>query len=358
MPVFTEFKWKVDNFEKYKYGWSRPFKLKGTKDSKLSARIGGYDEISLRCENMGQAGELKVISKFWIKCGSNKFCERVKACAFDQNGQLSEPFLEKSDLADLQTSAFGKDVTICFKIALGDSVNDFDEEEATPNAIEPEQAGIDLSTEPQYSNESEVIPTEPKLLEELALNIGKRYLNGYHDLIIQAGGKEFKAVKTVLMAHSPVFELMLSSDKFVEAQGNVIQIEEIRGVPKEKDKAEVIEAFLTWMHFLKLEKLDNISENLYKAACKYQIYPLKKICTQSMLKTLNARNLPLRVILAYMFRVEDLMCYIIRFVQKYPQSFGDFVVSHEWSEFRSSNLKKAKRIDDAFSMYIADELCK
>jgi hypothetical protein len=59
---------------------------------------------------------------------------------------------------------------------------------------------------------------------------------------------------------------MLLSSNSIEAQTNIIKIEDI-------DSA-TIGAFVRWMHFLKLNNFDSIAISLFKAAHKYDITQL------------------------------------------------------------------------------------
>jgi len=62
-------------------------------------------------------------------------------------------------------------------------------------------------------------------LKQFALNMSALHSERYFDLKVQAGGKEFKAIKHVLMSSSEIFKVMLSSPNSIEAQDNLIKIE-------------------------------------------------------------------------------------------------------------------------------------
>jgi len=321
MVVFTEFKWKVDGFlqrfvdndeDEAEVVWSEIFSLNDKPEAEFRVAIWNCDDISICCNNTGQTGKLKLVSKFWLESGCKKFCERVKVCVFSNNWpgfKYSETFLKKSDLADLKKFIVGGSVTICFKIKIGDSISEFDDKQS-------EQAGLDAFNE----------------------KIGGLRSEGHFDLTIQAGNKEFKALKHVLMSHSRIFKMMLSSPNSIEAQTSLIKIEDA--------SSDVIEALVRWMHFLKVDNLHKISEDLYKVAHKYEISTLMKICIQSMCKTLKVRNLPSRIILAYTYNAEDLKNYIIRFVRKHPKRICALMTSDEWSNLLNENRELAKQIGD------------
>jgi len=184
--------------------------------------------------------------------------------------------------------------------------------------------------------------TDQPAIDPFMANLSKLYSKGHYDLTIQADGKEFKAFKNVLMSHSEIFEVMLSSPNSIEAQTNLIKIENIG--------ADIIEASVNWMHFLKLDNLDKIACDLYKAAHKYQISPLLKICTQAMSHNLSVENLATRVILAYIYEVEELKDSILRFGQQDRRNIRILLASKEWFGFGLENHELA--------MKIADELCK
>jgi len=347
MAAVTEFKWKLPKFsaqfiKNSGNNWSKIFSLNGKPETKFKVHIRSYRDIQLYCDKIGKAGELNLVSKFWLESGKNKFCERVKTCAFKNSDDYSEPFLTESDLADLKKFIVGDVVTICLQIKLGDSVRDFDDKKAKTIAIKAERIGIGSFVENLGSKGSEVTPKKPSLLEQLALNISKLYSKGHHDMTIQADGKEFKAFKNVLMAHSQIFEVMLSSPNSIEARDNLIKIEDT--------DAETIEALVKWMHFLEVENLNEISCKLYKVAHKYQIAPLLEICTQTMSTSLKVDHLPSRIILAYIYEIDELKRNILHFVQKDHKNVQTLIASNEWIDFTYENRELA--------MKVAKELCK
>jgi len=311
MAVVTEFKWKLNDFSQRfiddyedEEAWSEVFSLKAKPEAEFSVSISDYDDVCLYCDEIGQTGELNLVSKFWLESGGNKFLER-------ESGFYSDSFLMDSDLADLQKFIVGDSVTICFNIKIGDSVSEFEKYESE---------GIDAFME----------------------NIGEMHSEGHHDLIIQADGKEFKAYKSILMGHSKIFKVMLSSPNSTEAQQNLIKIE--------NTGADVIEALVNWMHFLKVENLKEIACELYKAAHKYDIAPLMKRCIRAMTSNLTVENLPSLVILAYIYEVDELKSAILSFVEKDRGNLRALMTSDEWNNILSENRELAKKI--------VDELCK
>jgi len=170
-------------------------------------------------------------------------------------------------------------------------------------------------------------------LQKFVLSMGKSYSEGHNDLTIQAGGKEFKAYKNVLMAHSEIFQVMLSSPNSTEAQQSLVKIEDI--------SADVIQALIDWMHFLKLDNLEEIACDLYKAAYAYKILPLMDRCVRAMSSNLTIENLASRIILAYTY---ELKISILRFVQEDYRNVCKLIVSNEWIEFTAENFELAREI--------------
>jgi len=307
MTVVTEFKWKVGGFTRRfidddEFISSEEFSLKDMPGTNFHLYISGISKnIYLYRNKIGRKEEIKLSTKFWLESGGIKFKECVKRCVFINSD--SEYKVLPNKFADLKTLITGDSLTICLKLKLGHSIEGLDDEEPKMKEIEMD---------------------EPDIYKQFALNVSTLHSEGHSDLTIQAGGKEFKAYKNVLMSHSEVFKRMLSCSNLIEAQTSLVKIENAG--------ADVIEALVRWMHFLTVDNLDNISEDLYKIAHKYQIGPLM------------VENLASRIILAYIYEAEDLKSYVVRFVQKDPKNFSALISSDEWLDFANENREMAKQI--------------
>jgi len=325
-PIMSKYRWKIDKFDQEVLKSRMPqlstlFRLNDKPEADMRVSIRKHETLKIRCDNINQVGGLNLVSKFWLERGSNKFGECVEAFVLNEQDTYSINFMEKCNKEQLEEFVGGGSVTVCFNIILGDSVNDFDEEEATPNAIEAEQAGIDA----------------------FMGNIGKMYSEGHHDLTIQVGEKKFNAVKHILMGHSEIFKVILSSPNSIKAQSNVIKISD-NLIKIERIGADVIEAMLKWMHFSKVDNLDKISEDLYEAGYKYQIAPLMNVCTQAMSKNLSMENLLARVFLAEIYQIDELKNSIIRFVQKDRNNSQTLIASEEWALVEISDVEFSEQI--------------
>jgi len=159
---------------------------------------------------------------------------------------------------------------------------------------------------------------------------------GHFDLTIEAEGKELKASKFALMSCSKVFQSMFSCSNAIEAKTGIVKIEGI--------SAKLIEAMIHWSYHIQIDKFDEISEDLYRVADKYQIVLLRKKCVKSMEDGLSNENLPPRLILAYMFNEEHLKRYVINYLREDYKKVKFLMASTEWIEFAFKEPELAKKI--------------
>jgi len=313
--VTTMIKLKVDDFterfidDRERYS-SKPFLLNGMPGAEFQIVTSKVTrDVHFYCKDIGQNAEIKLSIKFWLESSGNKFNQCLKKCVFNESGKCSESFLP-NEFPTLLPLIVGDSLTICFEIKQGD--------------LGFEEHTIDA--------------TKTIIFEKFVSNIGELLSEGYSDLTIEADGKEFKAFKNILMAHSEIFEIMLSSPNSLEAQTGVIKMENV--------SAAVVKVLIQWTHTFKVDNIDEISEGLYKVSHKYEIYPLMKICVNSIMESLTVDNLPSRTILAYTYDIEDLKYCIPAFVQDDHQIIQTLIASDEWIDFAYENRELAKKITE------------
>lgn len=90
-----------------------------------------------------------------------------------------------------------------------------------------------------------------------------------------------KAHKAILAAHSPVFCTMLQTDMEEAKTGKV-------NIPDFDSKN--MKELLRFIYCNEVENLTEIDRSLIFAAEKYQIEELKKVCIQSIIKSLTVEN--------------------------------------------------------------------
>jgi len=303
--------------------YSDTFSLKDMPEAIFQVIVSGSSSsIYLCCKKIGQNGKLKLSVKlsvkFWIESGGKKFNELVKQYVF---GKLPVGFHCLADFNCLTKFIVGDSLTIFLKMKL--EVSTFDEE--------PELDEVE-------ADEVEADVTKTGAFQQFLQNLGNLHSEGHSDLTIQAGGKEFKALKHVLMSRSEIFKAMFSCPNSTEAQTGILKIENIR--------AEVIEVLISWTHTFKVNNLDEIAEDLFRAAHKYQIELLMKICAQSIAKSLTLENMTPRIILAYTYDVEDLKKFIVNSVKKDQGNLHKLMTSQGWFDFTAENQELAVKILD------------
>jgi len=301
--------------------WSEVFSLDDLPGIEFKVFIWPAYGIHLVFTNIGQHEEVKLSAKLWIESNGRKFNECVKQCSFIKTkvNHAVNPLWPQFKFANLKQFIIEDSLTICLKLKLRHSIEGLADEELKMDTTEVK---------------------EKELGKKIRLVTCELYSKGHFDIKIQAGGKVFKAFRIALVVHSEVFkrlilDLILGPNS-VKGPGGLIKIEDT--------DAEIVEALLNWMHLSKIDNLDNISEGLFCIAHKYQVSPLLKICVQSMIKTLKLENLPSRIILSYVYDVEDLKRCIIRFIHQDSKNIGALISSDEGIDFASENRELAKQI--------------
>jgi len=172
--------------------------------------------------------------------------------------------------------------------------------------------------------------------KEFGQNLFEIHSDGYFDLTIQVEGKELKVSKFALMSSSTVFRRMLSCPNAIEAQTGIVKIE--------KMNYKTIEAMIQWIYLLEVENMEEVAEDLYRAADKYDVALLKKKCIKSMAKNLSPQNLPTRLILAYTYDVEVLKQWILNYLREDFRNTQCLMLSDDWINFAFESNELAKKI--------------
>ena len=120
--------------------------------------------------------------------------------------------------------------------------------------------------------------------EEVCLFKGfNTYINNktYSDVTLCLGDEKIPAHKVILASKSPVFDKMFSTD-MVEANSNVAKVNDI--------KLDVFQELLRFMYTGKVEKINELTVDIFKAAHFYQIEHLKLLCENVLRTTLTVEN--------------------------------------------------------------------
>lgn len=144
------------------------------------------------------------------------------------------------------------------------------------------------------------------------LDYKKMFLSGeFSDLdVITSDQKVLTVHKVVLSARSEVFKAMLTS-KMQEAAKGSVYIEDF--------DSEVILELLRFMYYKEVEQLPKIAYDLIRAADKYDIKELKKICLDHIRSNLSAETLVETLVILDLFGeagmlFDDCVSCMIRFV--------------------------------------------
>ncbi|XP_057321488.1 speckle-type POZ protein-like [Microplitis mediator] len=158
------------------------------------------------------------------------------------------------------------------------------------------------------------------------------------DVVINVGGTNFEAHKSILMARSPVFAAMFSHDMIEKKESKIsISIPDI--TPR------VFEKVLEYIYTDKVTGLDEINVDLLKAADKYQLRSLKNICQASLGKILTLENAFYLMALADLYNATHLLEFTTNFL---VLNIKNVIDNPDFEEFEKSHLSLALKLTKRF----------
>lgn len=122
-----------------------------------------------------------------------------------------------------------------------------------------------------------------------------------------ADGVEMKLHKFILSTRSSTFNKMFNID-MKERETGLVQIKDF--------EAEVLREMFKFIYFNRVDKLDTIDVELFKAAKRYDIKNLADICKESMIENINKRNLVELLELAYVYNENELFSHVAQIIYR------------------------------------------
>jgi speckle-type POZ protein len=147
--------------------------------------------------------------------------------------------------------------------------------------------------------------------------------NSLTDVTLNIKGKELQAHKAILTTMSPVFEIMFN-EGYTEHRDNYIKIEDV--------DSDVFEEFLRFLYSGQVEHLDEVCFDLFAAADKYEVQPLKEICIQHIGKITSVDNAVDILALADCYGDENLKLQTQKFIEN---NMADVVKTDAWASLGS-----------------------
>ncbi|KAL7080565.1 hypothetical protein ACQ4LE_000292 [Meloidogyne hapla] len=193
------------------------------------------------------------------------------------------------------------------------------EVEFVPYNIEYEKNGIE---------ESNVFNKSQNLFKNM-LNQGT-----LSDCVIKIGNENIKAHRCILAQNSKVFLKMFEQNGMVEAQDGEIKIVDCSPEP--------FRAMLEYFYCGEIEKsiFENLVEELFIIAHKYEVENLLEICEQFMTLKIDDSSFSKRCLCAELYNLPKLekACF------NYLNENKKFLVSNEWKEFKAGNVILANKL--------------
>lgn len=143
--------------------------------------------------------------------------------------------------------------------------------------------------------------------------------NSLTDVTLNIKGKELQAHKAILTTMSPVFEIMFN-EGYTEHRDNYIKIEDV--------DSDVFEEFLRFLYSGQVEHLDEVCFDLFAAADKYEVQPLREICIQHIGTIITVDNAVDILVFADGYGVENLKLQAQKFIEN---NIANVVKTDAWS---------------------------
>ncbi|XP_011873523.1 PREDICTED: speckle-type POZ protein A-like isoform X2 [Vollenhovia emeryi] len=128
------------------------------------------------------------------------------------------------------------------------------------------------------------------------------------DVMLTVRGKEFQVHKAILVAQSPVFNVMFENE-MKEKKTNQVDIDDM--------DPEVLEEMLRFIYTGKATNLEKMADGLLAASDKYQLNTLKVLCQEALCKSLTIENAAEILILAELHSADQLKAKAIDFINTY-----------------------------------------
>ncbi|KAH9389955.1 hypothetical protein TYRP_007504, partial [Tyrophagus putrescentiae] len=173
---------------------------------------------------------------------------------------------------------------------------------------------------------------------EMAFSSNQKALfeSGKHsDVTIVVGKTKIPAHKSILCAHSPVFDAMFSNKNTIEAQTSVVNISDV--------SADVMKDFLLFIYSGIKPKSDRLTVYLLEAANKYQVLDLKIMCENHLISILCIKNVVDFFYLADMYNASNLKENCLKFISC---NFDKVMLTDDWAKlgrFRYSLMVEATK---------------
>ena len=103
----------------------------------------------------------------------------------------------------------------------------------------------------------------------------------------------------------------------------------------------VFEVFLCYLYSGEVDQLDEMCLDLFTAADKYDVQPLREICIQHMAKNISVDNAVDMLALADRHSVESVKSLALQFIKF---NFADFVKTKFWASFLENYPHDVKRM--------------
>jgi hypothetical protein len=156
---------------------------------------------------------------------------------------------------------------------------------------------------------------------------------------LQVEDKDYVVPKNYLMASSQMFERMLTTEG---EESNTIKLTDVR--------PEIVVNFIKYLHTGKMDNLNELAEETFIFADRYEIEDIKSLCIQSLAETFSKENITHRFHLASKYESVELRNHSVFYITNYGSegNFRHIFQTDEWNTLMKEDSKLADEISNAF----------
>jgi len=140
----------------------------------------------------------------------------------------------------------------------------------------------------------------------------------FSDVVVEAGGQEFRAHRVIMAERSDVFRAMFESD-MKENRDRRVVIDDL--------SADVVGDLLTFIYTDSAPNIKDLASELLMAAEKYNVPRLKAACEAELLRSLHVDNVVVRLTESDMVRSDELRDAALQFI---VQHASEMVGTPSW----------------------------
>ncbi|KAL6953829.1 hypothetical protein U1Q18_046959 [Sarracenia purpurea var. burkii] len=190
------------------------------------------------------------------------------------------------------------------------------------------------------SHQPNLITVRPPVTNRLSEDFGSMLKNRkFADVTIVVNGTEYPVHRTVLAARSAVFSAMFEQNGMKESEKNRIDVTDI--------SEDVMEEMLRYIYTANVKNLNDIADDLFEAADKYDLGELKVLCESFLYNDLSVDNAASTLALADLHRAYGFKSKVMNYI---VLNFGEVKRTEGWKTLAGSRNDLLNEVCEALSL--------